>query len=279
MRLGAPLFDPFASPEEWVALLKQKGYSAAYCPVHLGDSAQKIEEYRLAAIEHDIVIPEVGAWSNNPLHPDPAVREQSIQNSIQQLRLADQVGAHCCVNIAGSFGEIWDSPHPDNVSQRAFDMTVAAVQRILDTAQPRHACYTLEMMPWTIPDSAESYLDLIRAIDRPNFVVHFDPVNIINSARRYYSNADVIRHCFDLLGPYIKGVHGKDISLRYQLTLCLEEVVPGTGGLRYDVLLSCMEQTDPDMPLLLEHMPLAEQYEQGAAFVRTVAEQLGIAIK
>jgi len=36
-------------------------------------------------------------------------------------------------------------------------------------------------------------LALIEAIDRAAFGAHFDPVNLINSPRRYYDNAALIR--------------------------------------------------------------------------------------
>ena len=35
-------------------------------------------------------------------------------------------------------------------------------------------------MPWTLPDSPDSYLELMGAIDRRQFAVHFDPTNLIN---------------------------------------------------------------------------------------------------
>ncbi|MDC7292327.1 MULTISPECIES: hypothetical protein [unclassified Butyrivibrio] len=33
--------------------------------------------------------------------------------SVLQLRLADFVGARCCVNVAGAFGPIWDGAYKD----------------------------------------------------------------------------------------------------------------------------------------------------------------------
>jgi len=57
--------------------------------------------------------------------------------------------------------------------------------------------YTLETMPWMYPDSADSYLALLRAIDRPGaFGVHLDPVNLVNSPERFFRNADLLRDCF-----------------------------------------------------------------------------------
>ena len=80
------------------------GYRAAYCPVSLDASDDEIQAYADAAAEADIVIAEVGAWSN-PLGPDPAEREAALTKCKRSLRLADKIGACCCVNIAEVLAE------------------------------------------------------------------------------------------------------------------------------------------------------------------------------
>jgi hypothetical protein len=62
--------------------------------------------------------------------------------------------------------------------------------------------YTLETMPWMYPDSTDAYLRLLRAVDRPRFAVHFDPVNLISSPQRCFCNADLIRDFIARLGPH-----------------------------------------------------------------------------
>ena len=61
-------------------------------------------------------------------------------------------------------------------------------------------------MPYVLPDSPDSYLQLLEAIDRPQFAVHLDPVNMISSPRRFYGSGDFLRECFAKLGPYVKTV-------------------------------------------------------------------------
>jgi sugar phosphate isomerase/epimerase len=102
MRLGAPLFESYADPQGWVDALKKRGYNAAYCPVGLDASAAQIDEYAQAAQEHDIVIAEVGAWLNNPLHPDPATAEHGYRGLVAAMTLAERIGARCCVNVSGA---------------------------------------------------------------------------------------------------------------------------------------------------------------------------------
>ena len=104
MRLGGPV-EEFDSPEAWVELHKQKGYRAAYCPVGIDAGDDTIQSYKDAAADADILIAEVGAWCN-PISPNADIRSHALDHCKAQLMLADQIGARCCVNIAGSRAHI-----------------------------------------------------------------------------------------------------------------------------------------------------------------------------
>ncbi|MEP6987754.1 MAG: TIM barrel protein, partial [Chloroflexota bacterium] len=264
------------TPEAWIESLRQHGYRAAYSPFDASADSNTRRAYVQAAAEADIVIAEVGAWSN-PISPDDAVRKAAIDKCQQQLALADDIGARCCVNIAGARGEKWDGPYADNFSAATFALIVETVRNILDSVKPKRAFYSLEPMPCIFPDSADSYLDLIRAIDRPQFGVHLDPVNMISSPRRYFNNTAFLHECFDKLGGHIKSIHAKDIIVREPLTVHLDEVRPGLGTLDYVTFLRRANQLDADMPFMLEHLPMSE-YAPSAEFVRQTAISLNITL-
>ena len=111
MRLGGPVFEKAGDPETWAIAVRRLGYSAAYCPVGADADDATVRAYAAAAAAAGIVIAEVGAWSN-PLEPDaplPSWQAQSVGRAggpiaycQEQLRLAERIGARCCVNIAGS---------------------------------------------------------------------------------------------------------------------------------------------------------------------------------
>lgn len=278
MRLGGPVFEDCSDPQAWVAALRRKRYSAAYCPLNDASDEGAVRAFRDAAEAAGIVIAEVGAWSN-PLSPDEEERRKALVLCRGRLALADMIGARCCVNIAGSLGHRWDGPHAGDLTPETFDLIVESVRGIIDAVEPTRAFYTLEMMPWMYPDSADSNLELVRAVDRKQFAVHLDPVNIISSPQRYFDNAGLLRDCFAKLGPLIKSCHAKDILLAEKLTVHLDEVRPGLGGLDYGVFLRELDALDPDTPLMLEHLSTEEEYDLAAAYVRSVAEQEGIAIR
>jgi sugar phosphate isomerase/epimerase len=275
MRIGVGLRLETDDPEEMALSYVRAGYNAAVCPKADPADTARIEAIRAAFVRHDVLLAEVGVW-NNMLDPDPAKRAANLAANVRGLALAEAYGAVCCVNIAGSFNaQKWDGPHPHDVSEEAFELTVQNVRQILDEVQPRRACYTIETMPWAIPDSAESYLRLLRAVDRPMFAVHLDPVNLINTPRRYYDTAALLRECFALLGAWIVSCHAKDIVMRPELTVHLDEAPPGRGNLDYATYLHLVSQLSRDVPVLLEHLPQG-QYAAARDYVVGVARTEGI---
>ena len=88
-------------------------------------------------------------------------------------------------------------------------------------------------------------------------------------------NGELIRECFKKLGSHIKSCHAKDILLQKKLTTHLDEVRPGLGGLDYSVFLAELSRL-PDTPLMLEHLPNAEEYRLAAEHIRSVAAKAGL---
>lgn len=274
MRLGGPIFENYSTPEQWVKAVQKANYRAAYCPVSSNQTDDVIQDYAKMAEEADIVIAEVGAWSN-PISIDEETRREALSKCKDSLALADKVGARCCVNISGSRGEKWDGHHPDNLTEDTFDLIVETVRNIIDDVKPKRTFYTLETMPWMYPDSVDSYLMLIKAIERKQFAVHFDPVNLVCSPQRYYNTGILIREFIAKLGPNIKSCHAKDIIMSEELTVHLDETRPGLGNLDYQVFLQELNKLEPDIPLMLEHLSTEGEYVHAANYVRKVAKEIG----
>ena len=278
MRLGGPIFQSYDSPESWVAAVQAKGYRAAYSPLSVErHPLNVIQAYAAAAVEADIVIAEVGTWCN-PLSPDEEIRNKAVERCKIGLWLADELGARCCVNIAGSRGEKWDGPCALDMTPETYAMIVDSVREIIDAVQPTRTFYTLEGMPWMYPDSPECYMQLMKDIDRKAFAAHLDPVNWVNSPERYFQNADLLERSFALMGPHIRSIHVKDVRLGDELTVHLPEVRLGTGGLDYRTFLHLANQLPPDTPFMLEHLPAEEEYDEAAVAVRKIALTEGIAL-
>ena len=264
VRLGGPVFGKFDDPDAWAQAHRALGYGAAYCPVSINEPSEVKQAYARAAEKAGIVIAEVGAWSN-PLSPNEEERRQAIQKNIDALALADEIGAVCAVNIAGSMGDDWAGIHPQKT-----------VRRFIDQVKPRRSFYSLETMPYTLPDSPDCYLEFIKAIDRPQFACHLDPVNMINSPRRYHNTGEFLRDCFKKLGPYIKSCHAKDVIMQNKALVHLDEIRPGLGALDYGVFLQEAAKLPQAAPIMLEHLDTAEEYRLAAEHVRAVGDKVGV---
>ncbi len=272
LRLGGPIFLNSDDPRELAKEHRRQGYTAAYCPN--GNPA----EIKKAFAAEDVVISEVGAW-RNMLERDPEKRRANLHYVAERLQFADAVGARCCVDIAGSFNpDLWYGPDPKNLSQEFFDATVENCRKLIDEVKPKYTKFSIEMMPWSLPDGPDSYVKLIHAVDRKAFGVHLDVCNVINSPDRFYRNSEVISECFQKLRPWILSCHAKDLKweTKDEYNVHFEETIPGRGQINYATYLK--ELTTVDAPLMLEHLKSAEEYAEGREYIRRVAQQSNIKI-
>jgi sugar phosphate isomerase/epimerase len=272
IRLGGPIFLKSDDPRELAKEHRRSGYTAAYCPN--GNPA----DIKKAFAAEDVVISEVGAW-RNMLDPDAEKRRENLRYVAERLQLAEAVGARCCVDIAGSFNpDLWYGPNPKNLSKEFFDATVENCRKLIDEVKPKNTKFSIEMMPWSLPDGPDSYVKLIHAVDRKAFGVHLDVCNVINTPDRFYRNSEVISECFQKLRPWILSCHAKDLAweTKGEYNVHFQETVPGRGQVNYAIYLK--ELTTVDAPLMLEHLKSAEDYAEASEYIRRIAGQSNVSI-
>ena len=273
LRLGGPVFLKSEDPAELAKEHRRLGYSAAYVPnVDLKNSA-RIDAIRKAFAVENVIIAEVGAWVNM-LDADPEKRAKNLNYVTERLALADAIGAVNCVNIGGSYHlKQWDGPDPRNITKEYFDATVENCRKVIDAVKPRAAKFSLEMMGWSLPDGPDSYLKFIKAIDRPAFGAHIDIANILNSPARFYNNKMLIDETFKKLGRWITSCHAKDVIGK---DVHLAEAMPGKGGIDYGAYLRNVTSLSHEVPLMLEHLKTAAEYDEAREFVVGKAREMGI---
>lgn len=275
MRLGGCLAGNYKNLDDWLRTVKDIGYKAVVFPLPPGSDRSEVNEYVAAMRENDILNAEVGAWSNLLSH-DPLEREAAVRKNISALELAEETGARCCVNIAGSMSDAWDGPSRNNLTRETFDMIVRNTKMIIDAVKPEKTKYTLETMPWIFPDSPEGYLRLYEAIDRKEFGVHLDICNMINSPKRFFWITEYINHSFGLLGNMTRSIHLKDIRLSQKMTVHIEEVQPGEGEMDFARLFTHAAKLERDVTLIIEHLQSNEDYAKAYAFFRKVIAGAGL---
>lgn len=276
IRLGGPIFLKSDDPRELAREHRRLGYSAAYCPMATVSDTARIDAIQKGFAAENVVIAEVGAWKNM-LDPDPEKRRANEQYVEDRMALAEAVGARCCVDIAGSYNpNFWYGPDPRNLSREFFDATVENCRRVIDANKPKRSKFTIEMMGWNIPDNPDSYLELIRAVDRPAFGVHMDVCNGINSPVKFYRSGEYISECFRKLGQWIISCHAKDLAWEVELNVHFREVIPGRGQVDYATYLRELSKLPVDAPLMLEHLKTAAEYDEGKRYIQKVAAEIGV---
>lgn len=276
MKLGGSVFNWNNDPILFAQRHVEKGFTAAVCPDFLKAGDSVTNGYFLKELKkHNIIFAEVGAWCN-PLSKDPQQASQNINHMIERLTLAEELGAKTCVNILGTFTDkSWYGPHPDNYSSDFFAQAVDVARKVVDAVKPKHTTLSFEMMPYNFLDSPKAYLKFLDAVDRDCIAVHFDPCNCINHPYLYCHITDFLEEAFTLFGSKIASVHLKDIALLDEpVTAMFQEVLPGTGHMDYPTLLRCIDQLNPDLPAIIEHLPDESSFDKAANYIRQVQASL-----
>lgn len=267
MRLGISKGLKHSTAVEWAEAQVALGCRSVVFPLNCEAPRELVDEYAAEAKKHDLLIAEVGIW-RNAIAADEAERKANLEYSIGQLRLADYIGARCCVNVAGACGARWDGGYRENFSKEMRDRTVGMIRTIIDEAAPSDTYFTLEPMPWMIPTSPEDYLRLMEEVDRDRFAVHMDIINMINAPDRYFFAGEFLEKTFSLLGDRIRSCHLKDVQLKQEYTFQLRECACGEGSFPLEKYAELAHKANPDMPMIIEHLGSDEEYAASMEYVK-----------
>lgn len=270
MRLGTSSPLTHTSASDWAKHHKELGLSAINFHLTCEDDPAKIDEYVKAAEENGLVMAEVGIWRNT-MDPNEEARQRAMRYAIGQLELADRIHARCCVNILGAVGPRWDGAYRENFTKETWKKGVKMIQEIIDAVNPKNTFFTIESMPWMIPEGPDEYLHLLEDVDRDRFAVHLDAFNWMKTPKRYFFNEEFIDECFEKLGDKTVSCHIKDVKMEENYTLAFTETYPGGGGIHIAHLLKKAEEYNPDMPFIIEHLNTDEEYIKAIQYVQNLS--------
>lgn len=267
MRLGISSSLQHGSPQDWAKKISDLGCRTVVFPVDHTKGEVIVDTYAKAAKEYNLQIAEVGIW-RNAIALTEKERQAAMDYSIGQLKMADRIGARCCVNVIGSVGERWDGAYAGNFTKETWDRAVHMIQEVIDEVKPQNTYFTIEPMPWMYPTSPEEYVKMLEDVKRDRFAVHMDVINMINTPERYFFPQPFLEHCFDLLGEYIKSCHIKDVLLGQEFTFNLRECACGEGTFCLERYAELASKADPDMPMIIEHLHSDEDYVNSVGYVK-----------
>lgn len=277
MRLGGGIERAYKNPDEWIKLIHQLGYTAVLSPIDHTATKEEKSDYLRCIHENNLILGEVGAW-RNPISTNDNERAKALEYCKNQLSLADEMQANCCVNIVGSRGEVWDGAYEDNYKEDTYSVIVDSIRDIIDSVKPAHTFYTIEPMPWMVPDSPDQYLQLLKDVDRKSFGAHLDFANMINCPRRYLNSKQFINECFEKLGSFIKSIHAKDVLMESKFPCVIEEVMPGNGSIDFRNVIRQCDNLGKNTTVFIEHLKSFEEYKVSSEFIRKMAEMEKIEI-
>lgn len=267
MRFGINATPPHTSVEEWANYLTERGCRATAFPLNFTAPVNRIDEYVKAAKENDILIAEVGIW-NSPHVPDKEAAIHARMVAEEQLRLAEYIGANCCVNVSGAAGPEWAFCYAENFSEWLYDENVRFIQRLCDRVKPKKTRFTLEPMQWMVPASPQEYVKILKDVDREGFAVHMDAINFIKDPYTYTHKRELLDETFELLGSQTRSCHLKDCILESGTTVAIKEVPLGEGTMEIPYYLEKIAALDEDTPVLLEHLPDMEAYDRAIDWLK-----------
>ncbi|MBQ6550017.1 MAG: sugar phosphate isomerase/epimerase [Lachnospiraceae bacterium] len=266
MRLGMNFELKASSAVKWAEDLVALGVRATSFPLDYHADFKTIDEYRQAAEDYDIVIAEVGAWSN-PMSPVKKEADAAFERCVEQLKLADHIGAKCCANITGANGDIWDGAYLGNYDPDFYRRMVEKTREIIDKAAPSRTHYAIEPMPYMVPAGPDEYLKLIEDVGSPHMGVHLDMVNWMNSWERVLNQQQFMDEVFEKLHGRIESCHFKDFTLEQKLTFHVKEVPVGKGIFDIDYYVKKINEEDADLPLMIEHLPSKTSFLRSMKYI------------
>jgi sugar phosphate isomerase/epimerase len=259
---------------------KEKGFTAAYVPQIDVKDRELIKATREAFEKEHIILAEAGYWENI-MDTDAESRAFHRARQMEALYLAEDLGAVCSLNIFGSYCHgNGNSRHTAlNFTEEAFEAAVEMARYFIDTVKPKTAFFTYEMFPFDITDTPENIERLIKAVDRKQFAVHLDLVNLVNSPRAYFSSGEIAKDCIRRFGNRIVSCHVKDIKMKEpSISVILEEVISGTGNLDLKTFMRQIEGLSRPIPFMMEHLKSETEYDTAAAHIRKIGKELGISL-
>jgi sugar phosphate isomerase/epimerase len=210
------------------------------------------------------------------VHPDEAARAQGVAGLAALTRIGRALAAKTVYVRPGSLNPrgAW-YPHPENATPRTFDRLVDSLRQAAATAQSEGMLLAIEGHVLSLLDTPRRMRALIDAVGSPALRFNTDPVNFIGTLHDVYDHQRLLDELAAELGPLTAAAHFKDVAVRDELVLHIDEVVIGEGHLDYGRLLPQLEKLDPEMYGIIEHLP-DEKIPQARAGLQRAAERAGV---
>jgi sugar phosphate isomerase/epimerase len=191
------------------------------------------------------------------------------------LRVAADLGAEAVIGGCGSLGAAGHyAPHPANHTDATATRLVEALKRAAELAERKGICLALEPHVLTALHSPERVREIVDAVGSPAVRVNLDAANLVAGIDDAFGSSAHLERCFDLLAPVAVSGHLKDVQVRDDFVLHLDEAPPGNGVFDLHAEVRLFAERLPGAVVSLEHLQAEEVPRAKAALDRIVSEAL-----
>lgn len=229
--------------------------------------------------DHGMTLPQMGiGYSECLFDPDIRVRQRVIEIIRRGAEVAAEFSAQVALirpgslNPAGSF-----TPSRKNHEPESLERLLETLQQVAEKIAAIGQILVMETHITTILNSPEIIASVINKIDSPYIRVVMDYVNHFQTLSQVYDSTARIDFIFDTMGSLCSVAHCKDITVRNEHILHMDEEVPGEGELDISTVFRRWHALDPNRYMLLEHLPF-ELYPLAARNAHRIAKEAGVPI-
>lgn len=216
------------------------------------ESPDLIEPFVSLLTENGIEIAALAGY-RNLVAPDPAVRRENIDYIARCLEHATRFGTSVVATETGTRNPASDWLHsPENRSAATWALLCEALEELVSVAERHCALLALEATVSNVLATESQIEELFERFPSPNLQLVLDPYNYVSRhllpAQKRITAAflDRCEHRFVL-------AHLKDVRLEGAGVTTPEF---GTGSFEQRPYLEFLRERRPDLPLILEHLPL-----------------------
>lgn len=200
--------------------------------------------WKSAAAEAGFTVHTIFAAYDGESYADLPTVQATVGFVPLEFRSAREARTHAIVDFAQELGAPGIATHigfvPENADDPEYQAVLELVKRVADHAKP--LTFALE----TGQESATALLAFLKAADRPNLGINFDPANMI-----LYGTGDPIE-ALATLGPHVLSAHAKDGNWPAGPGLLGKETPLGAGAVKIPAFLSKLREIGYTKPVFIE---------------------------
>jgi len=264
--------------EERVKIVHDLGFRVAGIGIDATATDDDIKRVKDLYAKYDM---EFGPGAGGTyFHIDPERVKKNMEHVRKVLAVAGKLGCPTMRVAGGSMhpDNVW-MHHPQNHTQRAFEMFIDQTRQLLPYAEDARVAICPETTQWTIISGPKRMKEFVDRFDSLYVKVVFDFVNHM-TYDRVYNTTEFVRRVVAELDDRIGVFHVKDVMVQdAQLVSHIDETPLGTGLLDHEAVIEASTWLEPWKTFSLEHfnqqgVPKVEQWRRGFDYIQDVAKRM-----